>query len=134
MPGTISAVALTRLASTPTEARDQIAGLSVDSKSGTALYDAIVLSADRLAADQRPGRAIVVVTDGADVSSTHSLTDAVSAAQQAHTAIYTIGIAGPDFTAEPLQRIARETGGDYREAAGAEAARLRKEIWAASGW
>ena len=28
----------------------------------------------------------------------------------------------------------RETGGDYREAAGAEAARLKKEIWAASGW
>jgi hypothetical protein len=28
----------------------------------------------------------------------------------------------------------RETGGDYREAAGAEAARLRHEIWAVSGW
>ena len=28
----------------------------------------------------------------------------------------------------------RETGGDYREAAGAEAARLKQEIWAASGW
>ena len=28
----------------------------------------------------------------------------------------------------------RESGGDYREAAGAEAARLRREIWAASGW
>ncbi len=28
----------------------------------------------------------------------------------------------------------RETGSDYREAAGAEAARLRQEIWAASGW
>jgi orotidine-5'-phosphate decarboxylase len=28
----------------------------------------------------------------------------------------------------------RENGGDYREAAGAEAARLKKEIWAASGW
>jgi orotidine-5'-phosphate decarboxylase len=28
----------------------------------------------------------------------------------------------------------RETGGDYREAAGAEAARLKKEIRAASGW
>jgi orotidine-5'-phosphate decarboxylase len=28
----------------------------------------------------------------------------------------------------------RETGGDYREAAGAEAARLKREIWAASGW
>jgi orotidine-5'-phosphate decarboxylase len=28
----------------------------------------------------------------------------------------------------------RETGGDYRDAAGAEAARLKQEIWAASGW
>jgi len=28
----------------------------------------------------------------------------------------------------------RETGGDYRQAAGAEAARLKQEIWAASGW
>ena len=28
----------------------------------------------------------------------------------------------------------RETGGDFREAAGAEAARLKREVWAASGW
>jgi orotidine-5'-phosphate decarboxylase len=28
----------------------------------------------------------------------------------------------------------RDTGGDYRGAAGAEAARLKHEIWAASGW
>jgi orotidine-5'-phosphate decarboxylase len=28
----------------------------------------------------------------------------------------------------------REGGGDYREAAGAEASRLKQEIWAASGW
>ena len=28
----------------------------------------------------------------------------------------------------------RDTGGDYRDAAGAEAARLKHEIWAASGW
>jgi orotidine-5'-phosphate decarboxylase len=28
----------------------------------------------------------------------------------------------------------RESGTDYRDAAGAEAARLRQEIWAASGW
>jgi orotidine-5'-phosphate decarboxylase len=28
----------------------------------------------------------------------------------------------------------RRTGGGFREAAGAEAARLRREIWAASGW
>jgi orotidine-5'-phosphate decarboxylase len=28
----------------------------------------------------------------------------------------------------------RESGGDYRQAAGAEAARLKRDIWAASGW
>ena len=28
----------------------------------------------------------------------------------------------------------RESGGDFRDAAGAEAARLRAEIWAVSGW
>jgi orotidine-5'-phosphate decarboxylase len=28
----------------------------------------------------------------------------------------------------------KEAGGDFREAAGAEAARLKLEIWAASGW
>jgi hypothetical protein len=28
----------------------------------------------------------------------------------------------------------RESGSDYRDAAGAEAARLKQEIWAASGW
>jgi hypothetical protein len=28
----------------------------------------------------------------------------------------------------------REAGGDFRDAAGAEAARLKLEIWAACGW
>jgi orotidine-5'-phosphate decarboxylase len=28
----------------------------------------------------------------------------------------------------------RESGTDFREAAGAEASRLRREVWAASGW
>jgi tight adherence protein B len=111
-----SAIALTRLSAGPGEARDLIAGLHVDPKSGTALYDAIVVSADSLTADRRPGRAIVVVTDGADVSSTHSLDEAVAAAQKAHAAVYTIGIAGPDFTASALQKLSAETGGTYRQA------------------
>ena len=111
-----SAISLTRFAASPAEARDQIAGLTVDPKSGTALYDAVVVSADSLSHDRRPGRAIVVVTDGADVSSTHSLDDAIAAAQKAHAAIYTIGIAGPDFTASALQKLSAETGGTYRQA------------------
>ena len=114
-----SAIALTRVASSPSEAADQIGGMTVDSQSGTALYDAIVVAASRLGEDSRPGRAIVVVTDGADVSSSQSLKDAVSAAHAAHAAIYAIGIAGPDFTSSALKQLAADTGGSYRQASSA---------------
>ena len=111
------AIALTPAAATPADAAAALRGLSVDTVSGTALYDAIVLAAGRLAGDARPGRAIVVVTDGQDVSSTHTLTDAVAAARAAHAAVFTIGIRGPGFTPDVLRRLARDTGGSYREAA-----------------
>ena len=112
-----TAIALTAADSSPGAARDQLTGLTVDPVAGTALYDAIVMAADRLASDDRPGRAIVVVTDGKDVSSLHSLEDAVAAARKARAAVYAIGIAGPSFTASDLRRVARETGGSFRTAA-----------------
>jgi tight adherence protein B len=112
-----SAIALTSSGSSPGAARDQLTGLTVDPTAGTALYDAVVLAADRLAGDDRPGRAIVVVTDGKDVSSLHTLQDAINAARTAHASVYAIGIGGPDFTPDALRRIAQETGGSYRSAA-----------------
>ncbi len=45
---------------------------------------------------------------------------------------------GPASAIVPVSRSViyayREAGSDYREAAGAEAARLKREIWTASGW
>jgi tight adherence protein B len=113
-----NAFALSR-ASNPGDARSSLDGLSVDSHSGTALYDSIVLAARELAGDSRPGRAIVVVTDGRDVSSTHSIDDAIAAARTAHAAVYTIGIGGPSFTPEALRQLAYSTGGSYHQASGA---------------
>jgi tight adherence protein B len=113
------AVPLTRFPDAGGDARAAVAGLTVDQHAGTALYDAIQLAARRLGGDARPGRAIVVVTDGADVSSSSSLEQAVAAAHAAHAAVYTIGIAGPSFTPDVLQAIARETGGSYHQANGA---------------
>ena len=128
-----SAIALTSPGSSPSAALDQLSGLAVDPTAGTALYDAIVLAAQRLAGDDRPGRAIVVVTDGKDVSSLHSLQDAITAARTARASVYAIGIGGPDFTPYALRRIARETGGSYRTAAStaglaATYAALRQEL------
>ena len=48
---------------------------------------------------------------------------------------FTSGPAGALVTASrSVIYASRETGEDYRTAAGAEAARLRKEIWTVSGW
>jgi tight adherence protein B len=116
-----AAFGLTSTSAAPTDARAALDGLAVDSRAGTALYDAIVVAASQLQHDDRPGRAIVVVTDGRDVSSTHSLDEAVAAAHAAHAAVYAIGIGGPSFTPDALQRLARETGGSYRQASTAAA-------------
>ena len=105
--------------SAPADAQGALGGIGVDTHSGTALYDAVVLAANRLAGDERPGRAIVVVTDGDDVSSTHSIEQAIAAAHAARAAVYTIGIGGPSFTPDALRRLATETGGSYRQATNA---------------
>jgi len=114
-----SAIALDRGTSSPADAVDQLGALRVDAKSGTALYDAVVLAANKLKGISGSGRAIVVVTDGRDVSSLSSLQDAVQAAAHAHAAVYAIGIGGPDFTADPLQELASRTGGSFHRASGA---------------
>jgi tight adherence protein B len=112
-----NAFALGALTDSPAGARSALASLGVDTRTGTALYDAVVLAADRLGHDERPGRAIVVVTDGRDVSSANSLDDAIAAAHRAQTAVYTIGIGGPSFTPDALRQLARDTGGSYRQVA-----------------
>jgi tight adherence protein B len=110
-----SAFALGAMTDSPSQAQSALGSVTVDSRAGTALYDAIVLAANRLASDDAPGRAIVVVTDGKDVSSTSSLTDAVAAARAAHAAVYSIGIGGPSFTPDALRTLAQSTGGSYHQ-------------------
>jgi tight adherence protein B len=110
------AVALTGFASSATDADAALGGLAADPHSGTALWDAVVRSATALAHQGLPGRVILVVTDGQDVSSSASFDDAVAAAHRAHAAVYAIGIAGTAFTPGPLRELAARTGGLYREA------------------
>ncbi|MFZ1880646.1 MAG: vWA domain-containing protein, partial [Gaiellaceae bacterium] len=109
-----SAISLTHGEAGPGDAQSALSDVTVDTRSGTALYDAIVSAAGELQADSRPGRAIVVITDGKDVSSLASVDAAIRAAQGARASVYTIGIGGPSFTPTLLRRIASETGGTYR--------------------
>jgi tight adherence protein B len=95
--------------------------IPVDKVQGTTLYDALVLSARRLAAERFPSRVIIVVTDGNETRSEASLKEAISAAQDAGAAVYVVAIESAKFTPGPLKELAAATGGNYYGAASSEA-------------
>ncbi len=95
--------------------------IPVDKVQGTTLYDALVLSAQKLAAEHLPARVIIVVTDGNETRSRASLQDAISAAQQAGAAVYVVAIESAKFTPGPLKELATKTGGNYYGAASSQA-------------
>jgi Ca-activated chloride channel homolog len=97
-------------------------GLShIESRGGTALYDAVVASADKLAADaRRPKQVLVIITDGEDNASTLNLEQTIRRVQQlSGPVIYSIGLLFGDEMSHSEQRHARralemlsaETGG-----------------------
>jgi len=90
--------------------------LTLDRTQGTALYDAVVVASGMLRAQPAGGRVLILLTDGADVSSGATIEAAEEAARQAGVAVYPIGIEGPQFDSGPLLSLARATGGTYRGA------------------
>ena len=88
----------------------------VDSRGGTALYDAVVASADYLAKKgRREKKVLLVVTDGEDNASTDTLEQAVRRVQDdSGPVVYTIGILGGERekrARRALDSLAQHTGG-----------------------
>jgi VWFA-related protein len=97
-------------------------GLShIESRGGTALYDAVVASADKLAADaKRPKQVLILITDGEDNASTLNLEQTIHRVQQlSGPTIYSIGLLfGDEMTRaevkharRALEMLSTETGG-----------------------
>jgi VWFA-related protein len=79
---------------------------------GTALYDAVHYSLTRVM--RRPGRkAVVVFSDGADHDSAMRDEDVVAMAQGVEATVYSVAIEGESGSKGFLQRVARESGGQY---------------------
>jgi tight adherence protein B len=108
-----AAATLTGFSSSTIDADAALRSIAVDSRSGTALYDAVVLAAKSLGSQTARGRVIILLTDGRDVSSHSTLDDAIAAARSAGASVYPIAIAGPEYTPAPLQRLAAATGGTF---------------------
>jgi len=114
-------VALSDFSTATIDADAALRDIAVAPRDGTALYDAIVLSAQELGASPLAGRVLIVLTDGRDVSSHATLAQAVAAARHADVSIYPIGVEGQGFDPTALQTLARDTGGRYFGAASTDA-------------
>ncbi|MEN8180751.1 MAG: VWA domain-containing protein [Pseudomonadota bacterium] len=78
----------------------------------TALYDAIYRGIELLASRPRGRKALVVLTDGQETSSTLTLEDAVASAKEASIPVYLIGF-GPSIQPDILESVAVLTGGQF---------------------
>jgi VWFA-related protein len=83
---------------------------------GTLLYDAIADSADLILKRLRGRKALILLTDGEDMGSAHTLDTAIASCQRADTVAYSIGI-GTNLARgrSALQTISRRSGGEYLE-------------------
>jgi Ca-activated chloride channel homolog len=93
----------------------------IESRGGTALYDAVVASADKLAEDaKRPKQVLILITDGEDNASTLNLEQTIRRVQQlSGPVIYSIGLLFGDemshgevrHAQRALEMLSTETGG-----------------------
>ena len=88
----------------------------IESRGGTALYDAVVASADHLKKNARlDKKVLLVVTDGEDNASRESLEQAIRRLQAENgPTVYTIGILGTEKqrrARRALSEMAEQTGG-----------------------
>jgi VWFA-related protein len=80
----------------------------------TAIYDALVLALHQMEAAAYTKRAILLITDGVDNSSKHTLSEAIEATRRSRVAVYTVGllsVSGGVKAEESLIRIAEASGG-----------------------
>lgn len=105
--------------SDPSKLREGLA--HIDSRGGTALYDAVVASADHLVEEgSRPKQVLVLITDGEDNASTLNLEQTIHRVQElSGPVIYTIGLLFGDemsraevrHARRALEMLSTETGG-----------------------
>lgn len=100
-----------------TDQQDQLkwALSSTEATGRTALYDAISDAVAHLKQGSHDKKAIVVVSDGGDNASKHSLSETMTLAVKSDAMIYTIGIFDmDDLDRNPhvLKELAKATGGD----------------------
>jgi Ca-activated chloride channel homolog len=87
---------------------------AVTASGRTALYDAMIQGLSHLQLGRNDKKALVIVSDGGDNTSSHKFKDVLDLARQSHAVIYAIGLVGESGEEEnpaALRRLCQETGG-----------------------
>ena len=98
----------------------------IDSRGGTALYDAVYASLDHVKLGNRDKKTLLVITDGEDNASRYTFEELIRYAQKSDAVIYTIGLLGSEEpgglfkihggsahrAAKILEKLAEATGGE----------------------
>jgi VWFA-related protein len=93
----------------------QIALSRITANGETALYDAEAAALEHLKKGNRDKKVLIVVSDGGDNASKHTLDQVLALAEQSDAIIYTIDIyveEDPDRNPNALKRLAKATGGE----------------------
>ena len=90
--------------------------LKITASGQTALYDAIAVALDHLKQGTNDKKYLIVVSDGGDDASRHSLSDILTLARSSNVAIYSVGIVNENFSDENpgvLRKLSKVTGGEF---------------------
>jgi tight adherence protein B len=84
---------------------------------GTHIYDALV-NASEMAKDEGLRRTtVVLLSDGTDVGSSSSISEALAALEEANTRVTSVGLRSKQYDPATLKAVAAQTGGSYAESA-----------------
>ncbi len=112
-----------RLVQKPSAAADLSSSLNGvgTTRQGTHIYDALAAALDVIRASKLAAGSIVLLSDGADTGSKTSATQLTTRARNMRVRIFTVGLHSGAFSAAPLVRLARATGGTFAEATSSSA-------------
>ena len=90
---------------------------------GTSLYDAVIKASNQIMSAQKNRKALILLTDGVDNTSEHTLGDSIEAALRAETLVFSILFSDAGFYSfggghdgrGVLMRLASQTGGSFFE-------------------
>ncbi|MEA2016604.1 MAG: type II secretion system F family protein [Actinomycetota bacterium] len=93
------------------ELRDSISG--IEAEGDTSLFDGIYTACGMFRSeDNIKHRYLIVLSDGADTASSHSVEEVIERAEQEEVSIYSIALLSPEYNLENIKYISESTGGE----------------------